>query len=427
MESNSTNRNLNFKSPLIKSNQGGKRTYYVKSLIAVAIFLILIIVELVKSGGYLDEIIGVTSVFYIIFSRKRIERRDLITIVILAIVVLIGIISNIAYGINDSAFSVAVDVVAETKLLLAYFAMKYFLSDREKQATINMLLPLAKIFTISAFVFSVISLFADIGMSGSVRYGIREFKFIFTFSFQYVAVYMLIFGILVCNTKMRDNAKMTYYVMAIISLVLATKGPPIMFSIIFVGLSIYFKKHDKISPTVFLIGAVILAAAGWFQIETYLLNENSPRRIFFEYAFKTANKYFPLGSGFATYGSDQAARHYSKLYYQYGFDQLSGMSPENSAFLSDTFWPMAIGQFGWIGSIIYLIVYIRVFFTFKNKKFTNQRKAFIYAVFLQYMIHAIGSAILSSSAGLIGFMAIALFTISDDESERKRSKIKIHV
>ena len=126
-------------------------------------------------------------------------------------------------------------------------------------------------------------------------------------------------------------------------------------------------------------------------------------------------------------GSDQAARHYSKLYYQYGFDQLSGMSPENSAFLSDTFWPMAIGQFGWIGSIIYLIVYIRVFFTFKNKKFTNQRKAFIYAVFLQYMIHAIGSAILSSSAGLIGFMAIALFTISDDESERKRSKIKIHV
>lgn len=419
--------NLNIKKTAIKSNRDTSRRYYFKSIITVIMFLVLIAVEIFKNGGYLDEVIGVISVFYIILSRKKIERRDIITIIILAFIVLFGVVSNLLSGINNSLFSIGVDIVAETKLLFSYFALKYFLSDREKQATINMLLPLAKLFTVSSFLCSIVSIFTDIGMSGDERYGISSFKFIFTFNFQYVAVYVLVFGILVCNTKMRDNVRITYYVMAIISLILATKAPPIMFSIIFVGLAFYFKKHDRVSPAVILIGAVILAVAGWFQIETYLLNENAPRHLFFKYAFTTANTYFPFGSGFATYGSDQASRNYSSLYYLYGFNKMNGMGPKDAQFLSDTFWPMAIGQFGWLGGIAYIFVYIRVFLTFINKNYTNERRAFIYAAYLQYMIHAVGSAILSSSAGLIGFMAIAMFTISDEKSSRKKSRLKIHI
>lgn len=40
----------------------------------------------------------------------------------------------------------------------------------------------------------------------------------------------------------------------------------------------------------------------------------------------------------------QAARNYSRLYYQYGFNSLFGMNTRDGSFLSDTFWPMAIGQ-----------------------------------------------------------------------------------
>lgn len=427
MESNLKNTNLNSKKTAIKSNQNRNNRYYIKSIFVVILFLVLIISEIVRNGGYIDEIIGVSSIIYLAFSRKKIERRDIITIVVLSFVVLLGVISNLISGINNSLFSIGIDIVAETKLLFAFFAMKYFLSNKEKQATINMLLPLAKLYTISAFLLSIVSQFINIGMTGGTRYGIKEFKFIFNFSFQYVAIYILVFGILVCNNKMRANVRLTYYVMGIISIILATKGPPIMFSIIFVGLSFYFKKHDRISPVIMLIGAAILACAGWFQIETYLLNENAPRHIFFQYSFKTANNYFPFGSGFATYGSDQAARNYSRLYYLYGFNELNGMNPDNPAFLSDTFWPMAIGQFGWFGSIAYIIAFVRVFLTLKSKKYANQRRAFIYAAYLQYMIHGIGSAILSSSAGLIGFMAIAIFTISDEQSEKRKSRLKIHL
>ena len=149
----------------IKTSSSAKR-YYIKSLIAIAVFLLVITLELVNNGGYFDEIIGVLSAIYLIFFRTRIERRDMYTLIIMGIVVAIGVISNLVSGVSHNYFSIVIDIVAETKLLFAYFAMKYFLNDEEKKATINMLVSLAKLFTIGAFVCSIISLFTDIGMTG---------------------------------------------------------------------------------------------------------------------------------------------------------------------------------------------------------------------------------------------------------------------
>lgn len=153
--------------------------------------------------------------------------------------------------------------------------------------------------------------------------------------------------------------------------------------------------------------AVIVLLLGTFQIQTYLMNVNAPRYLFFYYGGKTANTYFPLGSGFATFGSDQAARNYSRLYYQYGFNSLFGMNTKDGSFLSDTFWPMAIGQFGWIGSILYILIYVRIFFSFKWMNLNSEQKALLYAGYMQYIIHAVGSAILSAPAGMIGAIALA--------------------
>ena len=166
--------------------------------------------------------------------------------------------------------------------------------------------------------------------------------------------------------------------------------------------------------------AVIVLLLGTFQIQTYLMNVNAPRYLFFYYGGKTANTYFPLGSGFATFGSDQAARNYSRLYYQYGFNSLFGMNTEDGSFLSDTFWPMAIGQFGWIGSILYILIYVRIFFSFKLMKLNSEQKAFLYAGYMQYIIHAIGSAILSASAGMIGAIALAaVMNVMDKPQDKK--------
>lgn len=404
-----------------------KRKLNIYSAFVLFLYFALVVMEIFNNGSYLDEVIGLVSAMYLLGFRSKMERRDVITSALLAVVILYALISNAISGITSNVFSILVDVVAETKLILAFYLVKYLLSDKEKQSVINWLTMFSVLYTVAAFFCSIISLVVDIGMSGAERYGINSFHFIFNMEHQYVAVYMLVFGVLVCNTRMNRRVRILLYIMAIISMVLSTKAPAIMFAIIFVGLSQYFKNHEKLSVPVLIVGAIIIVIAGQFQIQTYLLNENAPRHLFFEYAIETANNYFPFGSGFATYGSDQAARNYSPLYYLYGFDELNGMSPDSPSFLSDTFWPMAIGQFGWIGFALYLLVYARIFVTFRNKNFSNEKRAFLYAGYLQYMIHAIGAAILSSSAGMIGFMGLAMVTEIDEEQEKSGERLKIHL
>lgn len=103
--------------------------------------------------------------------------------------------------------------------------------------------------------------------------------------------------------------------------------------------------------------ALIVLLLGTFQIQTYLMNVNVPRYLFFYYGGKTANTCFLLGSGFATFGSDQAARNYSRLYYQYGFNSLFGMNTKDGSFLSDTFWPWQLDSSdGLVRFCIYLFM-----------------------------------------------------------------------
>lgn len=415
-------------------NQGSKKTNLKQNKKSInfycifieVILLALIAIEVFLNGSYLDEIIGLLSMFYLIFVRRNLQRIDAISLIILFITVGIGIASNLVSGLNTDWFSVLVDVNSETKILFTFLAVKYFLNNNEKQRVINSLTPFAKVYTLAAFFCSIISLFKDIGMSGNERYGIRSFKFIFNLEMQYVAIYMLVFAVLVFSSKISYTKKFFYCAIAIFSMLLSTKSPAIIFTIIFIGLTLYFKRHSKLNIWVILIGIAIITIAGRYQIESYILKEGVARRLFMQYSVKTANRYFPLGSGFATYGSAEAAVHYSPLYYLYGFNKVAGLTPDKPSFSSDTFWAMALGQFGWIGSILYFSVYILTFVSMAKSKMPAAKKAFIYAIYIQHLINGLGTAILSSSSGMIAFIGIAL--VSElDQNNTTGKRLKIHI
>ncbi|MCC8073747.1 MAG: hypothetical protein LIO62_06455 [Clostridiales bacterium] len=405
------------------------KAFYIKSFVVAAFFIIFIINEVTHNGtgGYLDEITGVCSILYIVFSRKKISRYDILTFLFLVIVVLIGWLSNIVSSLTTDLFSIAVDTVCVTKVISAYFAMKYFLTNEEKQASINMLAPISKLFVIGAFICGILSLFVDLGMTGEKRYGIGSFKFFFPLNFQYIAVYILILGVIVCCNTIPQKIKRRYYFLAIISILLSTKAPALILAFAFVFLSIYFKRRQKLSIFAIIFIGIALVFIAWYQIENYFLTENVPRQLFTEYSIKTANTYFPLGSGFSTFGSNEASVNYSSLYYQYGFDSVWGMTPDYGPFLSDNFWQMGLAQFGWFGGLLYAYVFYRIFKSFSMSKYSSTKKAFLYAAFIQYILHGFGSAVLSSSAGMIGFMAMALFSAVENQDNEKQTKMRINI
>ena len=303
--------------------------------------------------------------------------------------------------------------------MLVFWAFKYFVNEDTKRGIVKLLYRIAKIFIIVAFIFGIITIFVNTGMYTSKRYGLPSYQFIFPMAFQFFIVELLALYIMIEYKNIFKNANVKMYeIMSIISIILITKGPPLIFAFVFSVLIYYFKKNNKIKLKVLIPIIIIGTILGWFQIKMYLLNENAPRYLFFKYAFVTANEYFPIGSGFATFGSDMAARNYSKLYYKYGFSKLFGMNPEDSSFMSDTFWPMAIGQFGWIFGLIYIGIYLYIFKFCESNRYSSNIKAFLYAMLLQFYIHAIGSAILSSSTGVIGFIILGIIIMPDDEREK---------
>jgi hypothetical protein len=67
--------------------------------------------------------------------------------------------------------------------------------------------------------------------------------------------------------------------------------------------------------------------------------------------------HFPFGTGLATFASHASRVYYSDVYYSYGLANVWGLSPEYPEFITDTFWPMVLGE----GGIVALVAYVGFF------------------------------------------------------------------
>ena len=45
------------------------------------------------------------------------------------------------------------------------------------------------------------------------------------------------------------------------------------------------------------------------------------------------------------------------IYYQYGLSHIWGLTKEKPNFMADTFWPAIIGELGWGGSVLFLLLF----------------------------------------------------------------------
>ena len=84
---------------------------------------------------------------------------------------------------------------------------------------------------------------------------------------------------------------------------------------------LYFVKFNFRSLLPVGVGAV--GGAVYFGYDSlykyYIRNDTAARKILTEDSVNIANKYFPLGSGFGSFGSNIAAQYYSKLYLRLGY------------------------------------------------------------------------------------------------------------
>lgn len=113
---------------------------------------------------------------------------------------------------------------------------------------------------------------------------------------------------------------------------------------------------------VLAIGCIIIA---WNKIYFYYIwgfYYNYARSTLFRTGIKIANDYFPLGTGWSTYGSYYAAQKYSPIYFLYGISEHQELGVYTRSYLMDTYWPIVYAESGWSGFVAVGIICMLLFY-----------------------------------------------------------------
>jgi len=146
------------------------------------------------------------------------------------------------------------------------------------------------------------------------------------------------------------------------------------------------------------------------RINSEFLDSEAVRGVLYKTGWKIASDFWPLGSGFATFGSEFSRVNYSPLYYYYGISNKYGCSPDWPAYITDAHWASIIGEVGFIGLFIYgVICILMTYFLFNIYKDDVQIRIALCALWMYGLISSISDTILISYRGVAIIIITALF------------------
>jgi len=106
-----------------------------------------------------------------------------------------------------------------------------------------------------------------------------------------------------------------------------------------------------------LLAGPTLARLYQFKVTEYVVRGRTyphPRVLLYGAGLEIAQHEFPLGAGMGRYGSWMSRVHYSPLYDEYDLSHVRGLSREHPFYTTDTFWPMVLGETGFLGALLWI-------------------------------------------------------------------------
>lgn len=393
------------------------------SWISIIIFHLLIyqkiISDIVPFFDNFDEILLVFLFLYfltIVFMKRKIkiEKKVVLIWCLFFIFLILGLLGNSLYKYQNSIFLVLLGLVFYLKPILSISLGMMFLENKSIHGIVRNQIKLIKLEVTIIFIFGIINLLInsgifgvhiDIGMTHDFRYGIPSYKFIFGTAGELVLACVYFISILFMQYNKRNSK---YIFMCVIICIISLRGVGISCMVVFIIFYLFFKYRLKISITKIIAISPLLALAGWNQFSQYfILNNDAARYNLMYYSLVNAKRFFPLGSGFSTYGSAPTVKNYSILYYEYNFGAIWGLGQAAPYFINDSFWPMLIGETGVLGTIIYIFILLNILLFIiektKKNKVCNLISLFLFTSTIIYS--------LSTTSVLVGNYSVFIFLI----------------
>lgn len=333
----------------------------------IACYILALILETVLRRDfapvkYLDEatalIMGLVFVIDVIRTR-RLDRDEILIIIFTLCMLALGFIGNIKFSLVGHRYYWLLDAFNMFKFIAASLgAVRLFSETKYNEYVIQYLTLFIEIIIATATLCLIINCFKDINMTTDVRYGFRTFNFVFirVGDFYEAGLYML--AILFADLFV-EKRRITWLFIALTMINMAStlRSRAFIFSLLFILFYVIFVifRVEKIKLR-YAIPLVIAAAVTFAGQISYYFTGTTARGVLLRNGIRTMKTYFPLGAGFATFGTAVAQQHYSKLYFRYGFWQYFGTSMKNRSFLLDDYWPAILAEIGIFGAVLMLAV-----------------------------------------------------------------------
>lgn len=177
----------------------------------------------------------------------------------------------------------------------------------------------------------------------------------------------------------RGRRDYIYIVLGCLMLLSTQKGKA--YGAVFIILAVLIwviELHKKIGCLELISGGIAVIFVAWNKVYlNYVIGvqKNFPRAVLMKYGALIANRSFPLGTGWGTFGSYYAAECYSPIYLLLGWNDRKYVS----TYFKDSYWPMVFCENGWIG-FVGLIIALVALFCVIQKEYDVNRKYYASAI-----------------------------------------------
>lgn len=394
-------------------------------IIFSVIFISYISFLIPEISGFYDEFLAMLffSVIVVIIGTKtkiHLYREEKYIFYLLAFIAFWGLLSNYMtlpkYKTNPIA--IYSDFIVIFKAYTAYFGIRLLMHSIDSEMILNKLAYYVEIIFYLLVVLVLLDLIFKF-FPIERRYGLRSVQLFFGHPSRYSTAFGIIFMLLFY--KYINSRRWFLLIILLIGMFsLRVK----FFGFVLIAFILFHFRHTirRIPRKQIFIYLGLFTILLFFMFQEQILMYFSwekartgwSRGILTYKSIVIANDFFPFGTGFGTYAGNFSGIYYSWVYHLYDLDQVYGITADNPAFISDQFWPMVLGQFGWLGFIAYglmMINFIMLFMKlFKQSRITNSinRMVLPFLALFMLLIDSTSDSIFSQDRAVNLFILIAL-------------------
>lgn len=368
---------------------------------------------------YTDEIVTLLLglyLFYALLTRRFIMKKyETLAFFSIICFYFMGALATIIYNYQGSIFFGLESGLFSVKSFICYFGARAWLCNKKiKKKALSNLLMETEVPLMVVAILLIFDQFVKIFPASNVRLGIRTSYFVFTHPVELscYGVISLLLSVYLRNLLGLKNVFWRNYLPAIIVVLIAGRYKALGFVIFFLTSGWILPLVKKFKLRYLIMSLPLILVVTHNQIMFYFSDLlSNARGALYYYSVVIGLHYFPLGTGFGTFGTEFSRRRYSPIYYRYNMTGIYGMRPNAPMFVADTMWPAILGETGVAGALCIILFFVFLFIVLK-KKLENKRLLFVtQCVIIYALFESVAASIFMSSIGCAVFF-IAAFMLS---------------